>query len=60
LQVLYACLASPEKTRLSTAERSVERIDWALRQLLPGKERLDHALVDAIDGHPTGKIKRSA
>lgn len=60
LQVLYACLDNAEKTRVSTAERSVERIDWALRELLPGKERLDHPLVDVIDEHPTGKIKRSA
>src|SRR5579864_6274843 len=36
LQVLYACLDHPEKTRVPTIERSVERIDWALRELLPG------------------------
>ena len=36
LQVLYACLDHPEKERVPTIERSVERIDWALRELLPG------------------------
>jgi hypothetical protein len=36
LQVLYACLDHPEKARVPTIERSVERIDWALRELLPG------------------------
>lgn len=36
LQLLYACLDNPEKARVPTIERSVERIDWALRELLPG------------------------
>ncbi len=36
LQLLYAALASPEKTRVQAVERGVERIDWALRELLPG------------------------
>jgi hypothetical protein len=38
LQILYASLEHPDKTRVNTIERSVERIDWALRELLPGKE----------------------
>jgi signal transduction histidine kinase len=36
LQVLYATLDAPEKSRVPAVERSVERIDWALRELLPG------------------------
>ncbi len=36
LQVLYATLNAPEKSRVPAVERSVERIDWALRELLPG------------------------
>lgn len=36
LQVLYACIDHPERERLPTIGRSVERIDWALRELLPG------------------------
>lgn len=40
LQILNASVEHPERTRVSTIENSVERIDWALRELLPGKERL--------------------
>jgi signal transduction histidine kinase len=36
LQVLYATMNAPEKSRVPAVERSVERIDWALRELLPG------------------------
>ncbi len=36
LQVLFATLNAPEKSRVPAVERSVERIDWALRELLPG------------------------
>lgn len=39
LQILYTCLETQEKTRVSTIERSVERIDWALRELLPGAQK---------------------
>ncbi len=38
LQILNASVEQPGKTRVTTIERSVERIDWALRELLPGKE----------------------
>jgi ABC-type amino acid transport system permease subunit len=36
LQILYASLAGSEKARIQAVERGVERIDWALRELLPG------------------------
>lgn len=37
LQILYASLEHPPETSVRTIERSVERIDWALRELLPGR-----------------------
>ena len=58
LQILYASQEHPDKTRVNTIERSVERIDWALRELLPGKETVP------IETEPVKsvneKIKRSA
>ena len=52
LQILYSCLGDVEKTRVSTIERSVERIDWALRELLPGTQ--------VLTGHPAeNDIERS-
>jgi hypothetical protein len=41
LQVLYASLEHPKEQSMQTIERSVERIDWALRELLPGRSSLD-------------------
>ncbi len=38
LQVLYASMDRPKSARVPAIERSVERIDWALRELLPGGE----------------------
>ena len=38
LQILYASQEHPHNTRVNTIERGVERIDWALRELLPGRE----------------------
>ncbi len=49
LQVLYACLDNPEKARVPTIERSVERIDWALRELLPGGHFQPGSPVEEID-----------
>lgn len=40
LQILNASVEHPERNRVTTIEHSVERIDWALRELLPGKEVL--------------------
>lgn len=37
LQILYASLEQTEKVRVQTIERAVQKIDWALRELLPGK-----------------------
>ena len=36
LQILYASLEHLDPGRVRTMEHSVERIDWALRELLPG------------------------
>jgi hypothetical protein len=38
LQILYATALHPENKRIATLERSLDRIDWALRELLPGRE----------------------
>ena len=58
LQILSASQEHPDKTRVNTIERSVERIDWALRELLPGKEMApkEKEHVKPV----TEKIKRSA
>lgn len=48
LQILYASLEHPEKTRVPTIEGSVERIDWALRELLPGGQLQAGAPVEEI------------
>jgi hypothetical protein len=48
LQILYASLEHPEKTRVTTIEGSVERIDWALRELLPGGQLQAGAPVEEI------------
>lgn len=37
LQILYASLEHLDAGRVRTIEHSVERIDWALRELLPGR-----------------------
>ena len=59
LQILYSCLESAEKTRVSTIEHSVERIDWALRELLPGIHHLDDRN-EAGHDQPPQEIRRSA
>jgi len=60
LQILYACLENPEKMRVPTIERSVERIDWALRELLPGTQPTVGTPVDEIGNREGERIKRSA
>ena len=60
LQILYACIENPEKTRISTIEVSVERIEWALRELLPGTQPAAGRGVDAAGDRPGDRIKRSA
>jgi hypothetical protein len=60
LQILYACLENPGKTRVSTIERSVERIDWALRELLPGTQPTVGTPVNESRDRQRDKIQRSA
>lgn len=60
LQILYSCLGDVEKTRVSTIERSVERIDWALRELLPGTQVLPDQPVESVREHSKERIERSA
>jgi hypothetical protein len=60
LQVLYASGEQPEKTRLSTVQRSVENIEWALRELLPGKETLPDAGTGDRPEHAEDALRRSA
>ena len=60
LQILYACLENPEKTRVSTMERSVERIDWALRELLPGTQPAIGTPVSAQGDRKGEVMQRSA
>ena len=58
LQILNASVEHPDRTRVSTIERSVERIDWALRELLPGKETVPKPLANL--SRPNEQAKRSA
>jgi len=58
LQVLYASLASTETARIQAVERSVERIDWALRELLPGGRASD--AIPGTEPDRAEAIKRSA
>ena len=58
LQILNASAEHPDRTRVSTIERSFERIDWALRELLPGKEMLPEPLAKL--SRPNERAKRSA
>ncbi len=58
LQILYASTEHLDKARVSAIENSVERIDWALRELLPGGRPLT-APVKVI-GERKGDAERSA
>ena len=60
LQVLYAYLDHPEKLRVSDIEHSVERIDWALREMLPGHEHPAASELEQGGGHDQSGIRRSA
>ena len=60
LQILYSCLGDVEKTRVSTIERCVERIDWALRELLPGAHVLADSPAEKVVERSKERIKRSA
>ena len=58
LQILYTCLEQPEQLRVSTIERSVGHIDWALRELLPGREAHRNRST-ATDPRPPGTTSRA-
>jgi len=58
LQILYASLAASEKTRIQAVERGVERIDWALRELLPGGHASNAIAANKPD--TVERIERSA
>ena len=60
LQILYACLHGQEQVHVSTAERSVERIDWALRELLPGGQPLAGIQTEDHTARPESQIRKSA
>jgi len=60
LQVLYACLEHPEKLRVSVIERSVERIDWALREMLPGREHSTVPPPEQTGERDEDNVRRSA
>lgn len=60
LQILYASVEQSDKTRLETVQRSVERIDWALREILPGKEIPVATSVEDVGQPVAKKIERSA
>lgn len=59
LQILYASLERPEQTRVTAIERGVERIDWALRELLPGGLTAETSSVESRD-LSEDRVKRSA
>ena len=59
LQILYASMDRPANTRVPAIERSVERIDWALRELLPGREAPANQ-EQRITDHARESVKRSA
>jgi len=60
LQILYAALERPEKMKVTAIERSVERIDWALRELLPGRHTPEVSSVNRSGELSEDRIERSA
>ena len=60
LQVLYACLDHPDKLRVSVIEHSVERIDWALREMLPAHEHSASPPPEQTGERSAGDVRRSA
>ena len=60
LQIVYASLENPREPRVHEIEKSVERIDWALRELLPGTQILDGATDGELDTDSKDKVQRSA
>ncbi len=60
LQIVYASLENPREPRVHEIEKSVQRIDWALRELLPGTQMLDGATDGELDTDSHDKIERPA
>jgi hypothetical protein len=60
LQIVYASLANPCGPHVDKIERSVERIDWALRELLPGTQMLEAPGETQLDLDSKDKARRSA
>ncbi len=60
LQIVYASLANPREPRVHEIEKSVQRIDWALRELLPGTQILNGATDGEFDTDSKDKVQRSA
>lgn len=60
LQIVYASLENPREPRVHEIEKSVERIDWALRELLPGTQMLDGVTDGELDKDSQDKVERSA
>lgn len=60
LQILYASLEHSETSRVPVIEGSVERIDWALRELLPGGQALRTGPVEEIGARVKKRTERSA
>lgn len=58
LQIVYASLENPRGPHVDKIEKSVERIDWALRELLPGTQVLEDAARTHVDSN--SNAKRSA
>lgn len=58
LQILNASVEHLDRARVSTIESSVGRIDWALRELLPGKETLTKQATSLTT--PNQQFKHSA
>ncbi len=60
LQVLYASLDQPEQARLATIDRIVGHIEWALRELLPGKHSIQEAPSDGPPATSGNSLTRIA
>lgn len=60
LQILYSCLGEGDKARVSTIERSVERIDWALRELLPGTHVIAGQPIERVVERSKERVEHSA
>ncbi len=60
LQIVYASLENPRGPHVDKIEKSVARIDWALRELLPGTQTLEGAADDELSSDKKDNIEQSA